>query len=83
MKLSLLAASAMLTGLILTGTAYATPRSAGDAYTSALNTLYAQGWHDVSQMHMKNGMVSATATSPHGHARTVQVNTVTGMISQG
>ena len=83
MKRSLLAASALLGSLLLAATANAGTRNAGDAYTSALNTLYAQGWHDASHMRMKNGLISALATSPHGHSRTVLVNPVAGTITRG
>ena len=84
MKMSLLAVSAA--GLLLAGASAAcatTPRAAGNVYTSALNTLYAQGWHDVSHMRISNGMVTATAMSPHDHQRNVTVNVGAGTISPG
>ncbi|HVC62519.1 MAG TPA: hypothetical protein VND19_19410 [Acetobacteraceae bacterium] len=58
-------------------------RSIGDTYTSALNDLYARGFHDVRRLRMRNGMVHAAAVSPHGVRRTIAVDPGSGQISTG
>lgn len=55
----------------------------GDTYTSALNDLYSHGFHGVHHLWMRNGMVEATAISPYGVQRTVEVNPGSGQISMG
>ena len=55
----------------------------GDTYTSALNDLYSHGFHGVHRLWMHDGMVGATAVTPHGNLRNVNVNSGSGLISLG
>ncbi len=65
-----------------TGAGYRTDEI-GNTYTNVLNDLYSHGFHGVHHLRMQNGMVEATAISPHNVQRTVKVNSGSGQISTG
>ena len=58
-------------------------KAIADTYTSALNDLYAHGFHRVHHLLMQGGLVYATAISPHDVQRTVTVDPGSGQISMG
>lgn len=67
--------------------ALAAPMPAGEQasarYTSALNAFMAHGWHAVSDMHMKGGMVVGSAVNSQGQVHGVVFDPATGTVKQG
>lgn len=57
-----------------------TARADDHAYTDVLNTLYSQGWHDISGLTRDGGVARATAIDKDGHRRTVIVDPSAGTV---
>jgi hypothetical protein len=52
-------------------------------YTAALNAFMAHGWHAVSDMHMKNGRIVASAVNSQAQMHSVTFDPSTGIVKQG
>jgi hypothetical protein len=52
-------------------------------YTTALNAFMAHGWHAVSDMHMKNGKIVASAVNSQAQVHSITFDPGTGTVKQG